>query len=81
MKNKGLLILTGAIAGFIIGYLLFGKILGSYVSLGSLLDFSGGDFGNFGRSLGGIKGVQQKVFLSGGAGAIIALVYSVVKKK
>lgn len=81
MKNKGVLIITGAILGLIVGYLVFGKQLGGYVSLSALFDFSGGDLGKFGRSVGGVKAIQQKVLISTVVGATAAYVYSIIKKK
>jgi hypothetical protein len=81
MKNKVVFVLLGAVAGFAIGYLIFGKSLGSYVSLQTLFDFSGGELGNFGRSLVGIKAIQQKVFIFTGIGAVVALIYALARKK
>lgn len=81
MKNKGLLIVIGAVLGFIVGYILFAKIMGSQVSLSAIFDFSGGSIGKFGRSVGGIKAIQQKVFISTGVGAVAGLVYSYLRKK
>lgn len=81
MKNRFAFVLVGAVVGFAIGYLIYGKSLGSYVNVLNLFDFSGGELGNFGRSLVGIKAIQQKVFLFTGIGAGVALIYSLSKKK
>jgi hypothetical protein len=81
MKNKFAFVLLGAVVGFAIGYLIFGKSIGGYVNVLNLFDFSGGELGNFGRSLVGIKAIQQKVFLFTGIGACVALIYSLIKKK
>lgn len=81
MKNKVLIILVAAVLGFIVGYLIFGKFMGSYINISALFDFSGGDLGKFGRSVGGIKTIQQKVFLFTGIGAVTGFIYTKVKKK
>lgn len=81
MKNKFVFIVLGAVVGFAIGYLIFGKSIGGYVNVLNLFDFSGGKLGNFGRSVVGIKDIQQKVFLFSGIGAVVALIYALAKKK
>lgn len=81
MKKKAVMAMVGAIAGFLVGYLIFGKILGSYVSLSALFDFSGGTFGDVGRSIGGIKDIQQKVLVTTLVGAVGGFIYGTIKKK
>lgn len=82
MSNKVKFTLILATVGLVVGYLIFGKLgTGDYISLKSLFSFSGGDFGSFGRKMGGIKAIQQKVFLSGGIGAIVGFAYAYIKKK
>jgi len=81
MKNKAVVILLGAFVGLVFGYFIFGKVLGSYVNISALFDFSGGNLGRFGRSIGGIKAIQQKVLLTALGGAILGFLYSLLKKK
>lgn len=82
MNNKVKFAIALAIIGLIAGFLIFGKLgTGDYISIKSLFSFSGGDFGSFGRKLGGVKAIQQKVFLSGAVGAVVGFLYAYIKKK
>jgi hypothetical protein len=82
MSNKVKFTIVFAIIGLVVGYLIFGRYgTGDFISLKQLFSFSGGDFGSFGRKIGGVKAIQQKVFLSGGVGAIAGFVFAYLKKK
>lgn len=70
-----------AVIGLIIGYLLFGKIGNEYVSLKSIFRFSKSGIESFGSGISGLTKIKQNILISGGAGAVIGLILSIVRKK
>nr|WP_319398055.1 hypothetical protein [uncultured Carboxylicivirga sp.] len=81
MKRNVLIILLLTLLGLIFGYLLFGKIAGEYISIGTLFSTSGGSLGDFGRSITGISKIKNNILISGGAGFVLGIVLMFVKKK
>jgi len=81
MKRNILIIVLLTILGLIVGYLLFGKIAGEYISITSIFSNSGGSLGEFGRSISGISKIRNNMLISGGAGFVLSLVLIFVKKK
>ena len=63
-----------AVAGLIVGYLVFGRVAGSYVSLQALLTPAQSGLARFGRSIAGIPEIRRNILLSGAAGAVIGYV-------
>ena len=70
-----------AIIGLIIGYLIFGKVGNDYVSLKTIFRFSKSGIESFGRGISGLTRIKQNIFISGGAGAVIGIILSVIRKK
>lgn len=81
MKKLIIYLLVFGVIGFVVGYFLFGKIAGEYVSLGSLLDFSSGGLAKFGRKISGIEAIRKDILISGAVGAIIGVIFNIFKKK
>lgn len=82
MGTKVKMVVIFAVIGLVVGYVFFGRYgTGDFISLEQLFSFSGGDFGSFGRKIGGVKAIQQKVFLSGGVGAVAGFAIAYFKKK
>ena len=70
-----------AIIGLIIGYLLFGQIGNEYVSLKSIFRFSKNGIESFGRGISGLTRIKQNILISGGVGAVIGFIISMIRKK
>ena len=70
-----------AIIGLIIGYLLFAKIGNDYVSLKTIFGFSKSGIESFGRGISGLTKIKQNILISGGVGAVLGLVISLMRKK
>jgi hypothetical protein len=85
MKRLSGILIVGAIAGLVAGYLIFGKMMGSYVSLSDLLPVSEGGFlgdvGRFAQNLTGISEIRRNILLSGAAGAGVAAGASVLFRR
>jgi uncharacterized membrane protein YciS (DUF1049 family) len=81
MKKGILLIILFAIIGLVLGYLIFGRISGEYVDIELIFQSSESTIKSFGRKLTGITSMKQNILISGGVGAIVGLVISMVKKK
>jgi hypothetical protein len=81
MKKTGLLILVFAIIGLILGYLIFGRISGEYVSLDLIFQESDNVIEKLGRNISGLKEMKQNILISGGAGGLLGLVISLFRRK
>jgi len=81
MKKIIIHFLVFGIIGLIVGYFLFGKIAGEYVSVSSLLDFSSTGLAKFGRKITGIETIKKDILISGSVGAIIGIIISYYRKK
>jgi len=79
--RKTLLVLAFAISGLIIGYIIFGKWGGRYVSFDTLFSFGGNGFQSALRSISGIEDIRNKVLMSGGAGAVVGVLLAFKLKK
>ena len=62
-----------AILGLIVGYALFGKWGGEYVSLKTLFSFDGNPLQKAFRAISGIEDMRDKILLSGVAGAVVGV--------
>jgi hypothetical protein len=67
--------------GLVFGYLMFGRFLGEYLSLGQLLAPAGNLLEELGRQIAGIKTARQNVLIAGGVGAVAGLVLSLLLKR
>jgi hypothetical protein len=80
-RNRILLTAAFALSGLIIGYLIFGKWGGEYVSLKTLFTFGGNGFQSAFRSISGIEEMRNKILVCGGAGAVVGLLLSFRSKR
>jgi len=71
MKNILIIAVTGGIIGIIAGYLIFGRIMGEYVSIQALFSTEGGALGDVFRSVSGIKEMRQNILFTGLGGVIL----------
>ena len=79
--NKILLIVAFTLAGLIVGYLIFGKWGGEYVSFNNLFSFGGNGFQSALRSISGIEDMRNKVLMCGAAGAVVGLLLTIRSKR
>ncbi len=73
MKKNILSVAAFTALGLIIGYAIFGKWGGQYVSLKTLFSFGGGGFESAFRSISGIEDMRNNVLLCGVAGAVVGV--------
>ncbi|TVR87031.1 MAG: hypothetical protein EA428_13780 [Spirochaetaceae bacterium] len=66
--------------GLVAGYLLFGRVGGSYISPMELIAPSSDFLSRFGRAVRGVEEVRRQVFISGGVGALAGAVVGFVRK-
>ncbi|MFA5371757.1 MAG: hypothetical protein WC053_02675 [Sideroxydans sp.] len=78
--GKLISIITFTLIGLGVGYAIFGKWAGEYVSLQTLFSFGGNAVQGAFRSLSGIEDVRNKVLLCGAAGAVVGLVLGFKRK-
>ena len=81
MKNPIASIIIFAIIGLVLGYLIFGRISGDYVSISTIFKSSSGALESFGRKLAGISKMRQNILISGGIGGIVGYVVYLIRKK
>ncbi|MFH2139744.1 MAG: hypothetical protein ABII63_03025 [Pseudomonadota bacterium] len=74
--QKIVFILICAAIGMAIGYGIFGKIAGHYVSLNSLLSFGGNALQNAWSSVSGLTEMRNKILLCGAGGAVVGYLLS-----
>ena len=79
--QKIVFILICAMIGMAIGYGIFGKIAGHYVSVGSLLSFGGNALQNAWNSVSGLAEMRNKILLCGAGGAVVGYLLSTRFKK
>ena len=72
-KTVSSVVLFGVV-GLIIGYLVFGRVAGSYVSLEALLTPAQSALARLGRSVARIPEIRRTILLSGAAGAVVGFV-------
>ncbi len=66
----GAALLTGA-AGLIVGYLIFGRVAGEYVSISTILSSGGNVFDRVVREVAGIDEIRTRILGCGGIGALV----------
>jgi hypothetical protein len=82
MSQKNIIsIVAFGVLGLIVGYAIFGKIAGDYVSLKTVFSFGGNAFHRAFQSVTGIEDMRNKILLSGAAGAVIGAVLTFKFKK
>lgn len=80
MKNL-LSIVAFAVLGLVVGYAVFGKWAGDYVSLKTLFNFGGNAFQRAFQSVSGIEDMRNKIMLCGVAGAVVGVILTFRLKK
>jgi len=78
--SKVIIIAVLGIIGLAVGYALFGKLGGEYVSLETLFSFGGNRLQGAFRSISGIEDMRNKVLLSGAAGGVVGLLLAFRRK-
>lgn len=79
--SKIVFILICAVIGMAIGYAVFGKIAGHYVSVGSLLSFGGNALQSAWSSVSGLTEMRNKILLCGLAGMVAGLLLTTSRRK
>jgi hypothetical protein len=67
--------------GLIVGYALFGKLGGEYVSLKTLFSFGGNALTRAFQSISGLEDMRNKILLCGVAGAVVGVLATFRLKK
>lgn len=81
MKRSIIFILVFLIIGVVLGYLVFGRIAGEYVSLDVIFSSSENVLESIGRNISGIEEMKQNILISGGAGGVLGLILSLIGRK
>ena len=81
MKKNLLSIIAFAVLGLIVGYAIFGKWAGDYVSLKTLFTFGGNAFQRAFQSVSGIEDMRNKILLCGAAGAAVGVILTFRMKR
>ena len=81
MKRTGLFIFVFIIIGLILGYLIFGRIAGEYVDLKIVFSQSENALESIGRNIAGLEQMKQNILISGGAGGVLGLILSLIRRK
>ena len=81
MKKNLISIIAFAVLGLIVGYAIFGKWAGDYVSLKTLFSFGGNAFNRAFQSVSGIEDMRNKILLCGAAGAVLGAFLTLRLKK
>jgi len=81
MKRTGLFIIVFLIIGLVLGYLIFGRIAGEYVSLEVVFGQSENVLESIGRNISGLKEMKQNILISGGVGGVVGLILSLIRRK
>ena len=81
MKKNLISIAAFAVLGLIVGYTIFGKLAGNYVSLNTLFSFGGNTIQRAFDSLSGIEDMRNKILLCGVAGAVVGVLLTFRLKK
>jgi hypothetical protein len=81
MSKNLLSIVAFAVLGLIVGYAIFGKWAGDYVSLKTLFSFGGNAFQRAFHSVSGLEDIRNKILLCGAAGAALGVILALKSKK
>lgn len=80
MGKKILLLLGCGLIGLALGYAVFGKWGGEYVSFRTLFSFGGNGIQSAWRSLSGLDALRDRILLCGAAGLIVGAILSLKRK-
>jgi regulatory protein YycI of two-component signal transduction system YycFG len=81
MKRTAIFILVFIVIGLVLGYFMFGRIAGEYVSIGTIFSNSDNALESFGRNISGLTEMKQNILISGGAGGVLGLILSLIGRK
>jgi len=81
MKRTVIFILVFIVIGLVLGYFMFGRMAGEYVSLGTIFGESDNALESFGRNISGLTEMKQNILISGGAGGVLGLILSLIGRK
>lgn len=70
-----------AVLGLIVGYALFGKLGGEYVSLKTLFSFGGNAIFRAFQSISGLEDMRNRILLCGVAGGVVGILATFRLKK
>jgi len=70
-----------AVAGLIVGYLIFGRVGGELVSIQTLLQPAENVFGKLVQNVSGIPAMREKILISGAVGLGAGLLYAVAVRR
>jgi hypothetical protein len=78
---RKLIILACAAVGLALGYAVFGKVAGHYISLDSLFQFGGNSLQSAWRSVSGLEAMRNKILMCGVAGVVVGLLLVARRKR
>ncbi len=82
MNMKNILSIVAFTAlGLIVGYAIFGKWAGDYVSLKTLFSFGGNALQKAFSSISGLEEIRNKILLCGLGGAVVGVLLTFKLKK
>ena len=82
MNLKNILSIAAfTVLGLIIGYAIFGKWAGDYVSLKTLFSFGGNALQKAFSSISGLEEIRNKILLCGLGGAVVGVLLTFKLKK
>jgi hypothetical protein len=81
MKRTILLLLVVGIVGLAVGYLIFARTAGGYVSIQVLIGPSKNVLDDLVRSVTGIKQIRQNILICGAVGAGVGLLAGLVTSR
>ena len=70
-----------AILGLVVGYLIFGRVGGSFVPIGDLVRLPNNIFQEFGQAFRGIQEIRRNILISGGVGLAVGVLYSALRRR
>lgn len=81
MKRTVIFILVFIVIGLVLGYFMFGRIAGEYVSIGTIFGESDNALESLGRNISGLTEMKQNILITGGAGGVLGLILSLIGRK
>jgi hypothetical protein len=68
-------------AGLVVGYLVFGRVAGQYVSISRLLQPAGNVVQDIAEQITGVKKARQSILVSAAVGAGVGLIVGVASRR
>lgn len=76
MRNPLTAALLFGVLGLVVGYLIFGRVGGSFVPPLDLVRMPDNIFQELGQAVRGIQEVRRSILISGGVGVAVGILYS-----